>query len=450
MRSMKYHIHTIGCQMNVADSMRLASELEKLGATPTDEINQADVAVLNTCVVRQSAEDRASGWLHRVGHLKHTKNPGLMVGLMGCLVGVKGNPKLAGAFPQVDVFLPPSDPTPLLNHIAERDDLYGERVAVARRHAVQDGELTLPLAHRGRLVSAHVPVVYGCSHACTFCIIPFRRGVERSRPVGEITAETRSLVAQGVREITLLGQIVDRYGCDVADGPNLAQLLRVVHKTPGLERIRFLTSHPNYVTDELLRTVAALPRICEHIEVPVQSGNNTVLQNMRRDYTVEEYRSLIGRIREYMPAASIACDVIVGFPGETEAQYQDTYDLLADLKLDKVHIAKYSPRPATVSARRMTDDVPSEEKERRRATLDDLQADIVAGINSCLLGERVQVLVEDLHRGKWRGRTRTNKLVFFEDNLERTGELVDVEITWAGPWSLRGRLPDSRVAAMVA
>ncbi len=437
---MKYHIHTIGCQMNVADSLRLASELEKLGGAPTDEISEADIAVLNTCVVRKSAEDRASGWLHRVGHLKRSKKPGLILGLMGCLVGVKGNPKLARAFPQVDVFLPPSDPTALLNRIFDHTQRHDDCVSLARRRATQDGELILPLKQRGRLVSAHVPVVYGCSHACTFCIIPFRRGVERSRSVGDIAAETRSLAAQGVKEITLLGQIVDRYGCDIEGGPNLAQLLRVVHATPGLERIRFLTSHPNYVSDELLRTVAALPTICEHIEVPVQSGNDTVLQNMRRNYTVEQYRRLIGNIRNYMPSGSIACDVIVGFPGESEAQYQDTYDLLAELKLDKVHIAKYSPRPGTLSGRRMADDVPLEEKERRHASLDDLQAEIVADINNRLLGERVQVLVEDFHRGKWRGRTRTNKLVFFEDERDRAGELVDVEITWTGPWSLQGRL----------
>ena len=195
------------------------------------------------------------------------------------------------------------------------------------------------------------------------------------------------LAAQGVKEVTLLGQIVDRYGWDVEGNLDLAHLLRVVHETPGLDRIRFLTSHPNYMSDELLHTVSALPAICEHIEGPVQSGNNNVLQNMRRDYTVDQYRSLIGRIREYMPSGSISCDIIVGFPGESEAQFQDTYDLLAELKLDKVHIAKYSPRPGTLSARCMVDDVPEEEKERRRSMLDDLQAEIVSEINNCLLGE---------------------------------------------------------------
>lgn len=437
---MKYHIHTIGCQMNVADSVRLASELELMGGVETDQLTDADIAVLNTCVVRQSVEDRATNWLHRVSHLKQSSNRGIMIGLMGCMVGVKGNPKLVRAFPQVDAFLSPSDPKPLLNLIADRHGMYDERASVERRHAIQDGELILPVAQRGGLVSAHVPVVYGCSHACTFCIIPFRRGVERSRPVSEIVTEIRSLVVQGVQEITLLGQIVDRYGSDIEGCPDLAQLLRVVHEIPGLKRIRFLTSHPNYLSDELLRTVAELPLICEHIEVPVQSGNNRVLQNMRRGYTVEQYRSLINRIREYMPSGSIACDVIVGFPGETEAQYQDTCDLLGEMKFDKVHIAKYSPRPGTVSARRMLDDVPADEKERRRATLDELQAEILADKNNSLLGERVEVLVDGFHRGKWRGRTRTNKLVFFEGEREFTGELVDVDITRSGPWSLQGCL----------
>ena len=199
---MKYYIHTMGCQMNVADSLRLASELEKMGGAPTDEITEADVAVLNTCVVRQSAEDRANDWLHRVGHLKSHNKPELMVGVMGCLVGIKGNRKLERAFPQVDVFLPPSDPTALLNRITDRSEMQNERAVVARRHAAQDSELILPLSERRQMVSTHVPVVYGCSHACTFCIIPFRRGVERSRPIGQIGAEMRSLAVQGVKEIT--------------------------------------------------------------------------------------------------------------------------------------------------------------------------------------------------------------------------------------------------------
>jgi tRNA-2-methylthio-N6-dimethylallyladenosine synthase len=261
--------------------------------------------------------------------------------------------------------------------------------------------------------------------------------------VGEIAAEIRSLVAQGVREVTLLGQIVDRYGFDIPDGPRLPDLLRVIHEIDNLHRIRFLTSHPNYITDELLDTVAELPKVCEHIEVPHQAGDDEMLQQMKREYTMAAYYNLIQRIRERMPQGSIATDIIVGFPGETEAQFQHTLDTLAELKLDICHVAMYSPRPGTVSAKMMPDDVPPAEKKRRLQAVNELQEQIVADINARLLGHTVEILVEEKHRGRWKGRTRTNKLVFFEDASGRDwqGQLVDVEITWTGPWSMRGVLP---------
>jgi tRNA-2-methylthio-N6-dimethylallyladenosine synthase len=306
--------------------------------------------------------------------------------------------------------------------------------------------LVLPAAERGRLVAAHVPVVYGCSHACTFCIIPFRRGVERSRPVSEIVGEVSSLAAQGVREVTLLGQIVDRYGTDVADGPNLAQLLRVVHEVDGLERIRFLTSHPSYMTDDLLRTVAEMPKVCEHIEVPVQAGDDEVLGRMKRGYTRDDYRRLVERIRRQVPHASIATDIIVGFPGETTEQFQRTYDLLAELRLDVAHLARYSPRPGTVSERRMPDDVPEAEKMARFRALEELVAEVVACINARYQGQVVDVLVEAEHKSKWKGRTRTNKLVFFEDTrADWAGRLARVTVTHTSPWSLQGELQPASI-----
>jgi len=290
-------------------------------------------------------------------------------------------------------------------------------------------------------VAANVPIVYGCSHACTFCIIPYRRGVERSRPLEEVVAEVRGLVAQGVREVTLLGQIVDRYGKDFpGQRPDLADLLRAVHEIEGLWRIRFLTSHPNYMTDRILRAVAELPKVCEQIEVPVQAGDDEVLANMKRGYTREDYRRLVYHIREMIPNAAVHTDIIVGFPGETAEQFQRTYDLLAELKLDKAHLAMYSPRPGTVSARRMADDVPPEEKKRRWEALDRLQEQIVGEINRRFVGQTVEVLVEDLHKGKWRGRTRLNKLVFFADAGDWRGKLANVRITWAGPWSMIGEV----------
>jgi tRNA-2-methylthio-N6-dimethylallyladenosine synthase len=253
-----------------------------------------------------------------------------------------------------------------------------------------------------------------------------------------------------VQEITLLGQIVDRYGLDLdpipgSDKPSLAALLRRLHEIDGFQRIRFLTSHPNWMTDELLDAVAELPKVCEHIEVPVQAGDDEILALMRRGYTADDYRRLIARIRERIPGVSIATDVIVGFPGETETQFQRSYDLLAELRLDKAHVARYSPRPQTVATRRFPDDVPPEEKERRRKALDDLQAQVVGEINTRLLDQTVEVLVEGKKKERWWGRTRTDKLVFFEDAGDWRGQLVNVRITWAGPWSLIGEIAQSEV-----
>jgi tRNA-2-methylthio-N6-dimethylallyladenosine synthase len=451
---MQYHIWTLGCQMNVADSQRLASELERLGHHAADQPDDADIYVINTCVVRQSAEDKAYGRLRELAQIKQ-QQPDKIIGLMGCLVGVRDPLRLRQQLPQVDVFLPPSDPQPMLDFLGdldtERDALIQDAADRATREQLQDmadeGVIILPAHEQGSLISAHVPVVYGCSHACAFCIIPYRRGVEKSRPVGEIVGHVRSLARQGVKEVTLLGQIVDRYGKDVPDGPNLAQLLRIVHEIAeqeGVERIRFLTSHPNWMTTELLDTVAELPRVMSQIEVPVQAGNDEVLQRMRRGYTVAQYRDLVETIRARIPNVAIHCDIIVGFPGETAEQFDDTYNLLADLKLDKVHLARYSPRPHTVSQRSMPDDVSPAEKKRRHAALEQLQAQVVAEINSKFLGQTVEVLVEDQVKGKWRGRTPQNKLVFFEDAAQNWfGKLAQIEITWTGPWSMQGRVPGS-------
>lgn len=448
---MQYHIWTFGCQMNMADSQRLASELERLGHQAAEQPDEADILVVNTCVVRQSAEDKAFNRLHELKRLKE-RDPSKVIGVMGCLVGVKDPVHLRRRVPYVDVFMPPSEPTPMVAFLAERDDeadaLTLENAARATRDGIQDGEIILPEGEQGQLISAHVPVVHGCSHACTFCIIPFRRGVERSRSVGEIVGHVRSLARQGVKEVTLLGQIVDRYGKDIPDGPDLADLLRVMHdvaEETGILRIRFLTSHPNWMNDKLLRTVAALPRVMPHIEVPIQAGDDEVLSRMRRGYTADQYRRLVGRIRDIIPEVAIHTDIIVGFPGETDEQFMKTYHVLEELKLDKAHLARYSPRPHTVSARRLPDDVPEGEKKRRHQLLEGLQAQVVAAINQRYLGQTVPVLVEDQHKGKWRGRTPQNKLVFFEDAQDWRGQEVAVEITWTGPWSMQGRLPQTRV-----
>lgn len=443
---MKYYLESMGCQMNTADSQHLASELEKLGHRAASSPQEADIMVVNTCVVRQSAEDKAFSRLGEFNVIKQ-ENPGRIIAVMGCLVGVQDALRLRKRVPYVDVFMSPSDPQPMVDFLhsrmSEAEVLQLEQQERNQRDALQDGDILLPAHEQGSLISAHVPIVYGCSHACSFCIIPRRRGVERSRSVGEIVNHVRSLAEQGVREITLLGQIVDRYGKDIPDGPDLADLLRMVHRVTedtGLERIRFLTSHPNWMTDKILDTVAELPHLMPVIEVPVQAGDDIVLQNMKRGYTVDQYRKLVANIRSRIPDVAIHTDVIVGFPGETEEQYQHTYDLLAELKLDKVHLARYSPRPHTLSTRTMPDDVSEEEKKRRHEAIDEMQAGILAEINGRTLGKVVPVLVEENIKGRWRGRTPQNKLVFFEDTADWKGKIADVEITWTGPWSMQGRL----------
>ena len=435
----KYHIWTIGCQMNVADSTHVGAELEKLGYEPTNDIEDADVVILNTCVVRQSAENKALG---KLGALKPWRKaqPERTLALMGCMVGVRPSAKLLEAYPWVDVFMAPSEAMPLVDFLRGRmldDELAAlEQQQLARRYEMQDGSYpTASIRHLSLLgeapVAANVPIVYGCSHACTFCIIPFRRGIERSRPLAEVVAEVRGLVSQGVKEVTLLGQIA---GGD----PNLATLLKAVHEIEGLLRIRFLTSHPNYLTDDLIETVAALPKVMPHIEVPIQAGDDEVLERMKRGYTAEDYRRLVARIRRIIPDAAIHTDIIVGFPGETDDQFESTFEILEELRLEKTHMARYSPRPGTVSARKLIDDVPDEEKHRRLAVLETQHERISGDVNQRWLGGTVEVLVEERHKGKWRGRTPQNRLVFFDDNRDLRGQLVQVEVTSASPWAMQG------------
>ncbi len=426
--------------MNVADSRRVAAALEGLNYKPTQRAEDADVIVLNTCVVRQSAEDSAVG---RISSLKNIKRirPNTVINVMGCLVGIKGTNDLEEQFPHVDVFSPPSDPGPLMAFLTQEEDKVWQQEATSRRFAFMDGELTLPEADRSQLVSAFVPVVLGCSHACTYCIIPYRRGIERSRLVEDVLNEVRSLVSQGVKEITLLGQIVDRYGLDLPEKSSLPELLRSAHDIDGLERIRFLTSHPNWFSKDLMDVVASLPKAMPHIEVPHQAGDDQVLKNMKREYTIAQYRQLVGEIRERIPGVSIATDVIVGFPGETREQFQGSYDVLKELKLDVVHLARYSVRPGTVAARKIKDDVSEDEKWSRFRLLEELQEGIAAEINQKYLGEKVEVLFEGKNKSRWRGRTPTNKLVFVESDQNLLGKVQYVKITWTGPWSMQGSLP---------
>lgn len=417
----RYYLWNIGCQMNRADADRLAEALEARGYRATRDPAEADLMLLNTCVVRQSAEERVIGRLQSLRPLK-AQNGAKALLVMGCFVDDPA--MLAQRFDFVDGFFAPSDVAGVLSFVAQRD---AEAGAPSPRPA------------SAAQVSAFVPISYGCDHHCTYCVVTLRRGAQRSRPVAEIAEEVAWLVARGAREITLLGQNVDAYGSDLPGRPDLAEVLHAIHGIEGLWRIRFLTSHPHDMTQRIIDTVAALPKVCPCWELAVQSGDDDVLRRMGRGYTVAAFLDLVRRIRIAAPDSALNTDIIVGFPGETEAQFENTMRLIREVRFDMVHVAAYSPRPGTAAAR-WPDDVPPDEKERRRALVEEAQTEISAEINARLLGQEVEILVDGRQRGRWRGRTRGNKLVFFESQDSWLGPLARVRVTWAGPWSMIGEL----------
>jgi tRNA-2-methylthio-N6-dimethylallyladenosine synthase len=412
----KYYIWTIGCQMNTAESERLAARFEELGYEAADNPGEADLVVLNSCVVRRSAENRVINKLHALRPLKKAR-PGMLLALTGCLVD-SSTTALHYSYPHVDYFFRAGDSPPWLETPAAP---------------------SLPVRPSP---GSYVTISQGCDNFCSYCIVPFRRGRERSRPPDEINCEVRELVRRGAREIVLLGQNVDSYGRDLPGRPDLADLLTGLNDIEGLARLRFLTNHPGYMSDKLIGAVASLEKVCEQLNLPVQAGSDEVLRAMKRGYTVDDYRRLVGRIREKAPGAAISTDVIVGFPSETEEQFQRTLDLLSELKFDTVHVAVYSPRPGTAAARDLPDDVPPAAKKARLAEVERLQEVIQTGINAGWLGRTLEVLVEGKKRGKWYGRTRTGKLVFFNAGSDCLGRLVNIKIARTSPWSLQGKIEE--------
>ena len=429
-----YFIWTIGCQMNVADSNYVAAALKARGYEESGEIEEADVVVLNSCTVRQQAEDRIVGKLGELARIKKEK-PGTFVALTGCMV-TEDQTTLKRRFPMVDMFFKPSAVSDFLVGLPDNasPDLGEYGVALAL-------EGMLPTAQVGG-VASYIPIIYGCNKTCTYCIVPFRRGKERSRTIEDIAKEVEYLTTQGVREVTLLGQNVDTFGHDLEQPTDLAALLERLDSIEDLWRIRFLTSHPKDMAQNLIEAVARLPKAMEHINIPVQAGDDEVIKRMKRRYTLRYYRDLIRRTRETIPGVSLATDIIVGFPGESHEQFMNTLALLEEVKFDKVHVAAYSPRPGTVAAA-WPDDVPHWEKMVRLHAVEKLQERIGEELNGRHVGEELEILVEGSERGKWMGRSRTNKIVFFDvedEAIDRTGQLVIVEVTEASPWSMQGRL----------
>ncbi|MFH1032257.1 MAG: MiaB/RimO family radical SAM methylthiotransferase [Chloroflexota bacterium] len=423
-----YHIWTIGCQMNKAESERLASLFEQRGYLPTTTPQKADIILLNSCVVRQSAENRV---INRIAILKTLKKqrPELILVVTGCLVD-SDTEHLKKKFPYVDHFFKAGGFPPWLAQI--------ERPALPHHPSP----------------AVYVPIMQGCNNFCSYCIVPYRRGREISRPLDEISTEVTELVKSGAREVTLLGQNVDSYGHNLPDlfraksrnQPDLADLLKELNSIDGLSRIRFLTNHPKDMSKKLINAVATLDNVCEQLSLPVQSGNNEILKLMKRGYTIEHYRRLINEIRDKISGVAISTDIIVGFPGETNEQFEDTVNLLSDLKFDMVHVAAYSPRPGTTAARELEDNVSAAEKKRRLDTIERLQESIVSEINAKLLNKTVEVLVEGRKEGKWFGRTRTDKLVFFPCDNICPAQLVNIKIEKTSPWALQGKVKSDKTS----
>ncbi len=431
----RYHIITYGCQMNVRDSETLAGLLEAMGYRPADRPEDADVVLVNTCTVRESADERAYGRLGELRRLKQ-RNPGLVVGVAGCLVQ-KDREELLRRVPHADLVFGVHNLHRLPDLLRQVQQGCQRVYEVWDRRPKDEPLPLLPAVRRGR-VRAYVNVIHGCNKFCTFCIVPFVRGRERSVPPEQVVAEVRALAAQGYSEVTLLGQNVDSYGHDLRPRTDLADLLRLVHEVEGIERIRFTTSHPRDMTEKLVRTVAELPKVCEHIHLPVQSGDDEILRRMHRAYTVADYLRTVDLIRRLLPEASLTTDLIVGFPGETEEQFENTLRLVEEVGFDACNTAAYSPREGTKAAT-FPDQVDEETKQRRLWALNQLAERVAYARNRPLVGTVQEVLVEEQGRGGGLvGRTRTNKVVTFDGPPDLVGRCVPVRIREAGSWVLRG------------
>jgi len=407
--------------MNKADSESIAAFLEQCGYRLTSRIDNADIVVLNSCVVRQSAESKVANKIDALRRLDADK----VLAVTGCIV----ESDLAGLesrFPRVDVFFRPQDVGRMSEYLQERGFISSN--ASVRNIAVRPN------------ISSLVNIMHGCNNFCSYCIVPYRRGREVSRPLADIVNEVESVVERGAREVVLLGQNVDSYGRGLAGSPTLADLLEELNRIDGLARIRFLTSHPKDMGEQLIAAIARLDKVCEHLSLPFQSGDDDILKTMHRGYTNAQYRRLVERIRKAVPDVALSTDVIVGFPGESDEQFNETRKMIEDVRFDTVHIACYSPRAGTIASRELKDDVPAFVKVRRRKELEALQERIAGEINSKLEEDVVEVLVEGRKKGKWWGRTRTEKLVFFTDTVDRLGQLVNVYIESTSPWSLQGTI----------
>ncbi|MCC6673501.1 MAG: tRNA (N6-isopentenyl adenosine(37)-C2)-methylthiotransferase MiaB [Planctomycetes bacterium] len=452
----RFYLHSYGCQMNKLDSELVASRLLHAGLEPAATEHEADVVLLNTCSVRQHAEDRV--W-SRLGRLRIRKRaePGLVVGLLGCMAE-EHQRHVQARMPHVDLIVGPSafgDIDAKVQAALERNAARAAEAVLAQRDAPGAGILAVGQGVSGDTIvrnvrtrphrsQAYVSVMRGCNMPCSYCIVPLTRGDEVSRPIADIRAEVERLVGDGVTEVTLLGQTVNAYGRDLGPGVTLAVLLRTLHEIPELRRIAFITSHPNFLSRELIDAIAELPRVARYLHLPAQSGSNAMLKSMRRGYTRERYLARVAELRARAPDVELHSDFIVGYPGESDADFAATATLMEEVRFAQSYVFQYSPRPGTHAAAELADDVPRAEKERRNQVLLAIQERICREHHAALLGTVVEVLVEGPSpriAGRMTGRSVHHRIVHFPaDDAALVGTYMPVRITSAGAHCLVGEL----------
>lgn len=432
-----YYIFNYGCQMNASDTEHYAGQLEELGYMPAEDFHAADVIIVNTCCVRESAEKKIAG---KIGELKNvkTKNPEVVICVAGCMAQKDGE-KLLKKHPQVDLLLGTAYVNDFKNILT--DYLADRKGALYTDLTIHQSEFEGKMVRQSPF-SAWIPIMYGCNNFCTYCIVPYVRGRERSRAIENIVAEIEQAVKEGYKEFTLLGQNVNSYGKDFGEKDAFAKLLRRVNEIEGVERVRYMTSHPRDMNEEVIKAVAECEHVCENFHVPFQAGSDEILRKMNRGYTREKYLELIKMIRSYVPDAAITTDIIVGFPGETEQDFENTLALVQEVGFDAAFTFIYSKRSGTPAAK-MEGQVPLDVKKDRLNRLMEVQNLSSLHRNEEMLGKVVEVLAEGPSRNPavWTGRTRTNKIVLWpvEGKVYQPGDKVMVNVDTAQTWLVKGK-----------
>lgn len=438
----QYHIITFGCQMNDHDSERMSGIMEQMGYVHTDRADEADVLLINTCAVRETAENKVYGLLGRLRKYKE-KNPGMIIGVGGCLAQLEETSRrIRSRFPHISLVFGTGSLHQLPELISQAAENCNTIIDISQPEDIHEG---IPVKREDG-IKAWVPIIYGCNNFCTYCIVPYVRGRERSRKPGDIIREIEELALKGYREITLLGQNVNSYGKDLGSGYGFGDLLKDVNKIEGISRIRFMTSHPRDFNDDLLAAVTEADKVCEHFHIPIQAGSNKILKAMNRGYDREYYLNLVGKIRRQIPGAAITTDIMVGFPGETEEDFQNTMDVVEKVRYDAAFTFVYNIRKGT-PAERMPGQVSEAVKAERIKTLLQRQNEIVLEKNAEEVGRIHEVLIEGSSRtdpGTVSGRTRTNKLVFLPGSEEDAGKTAAVKILGGTLTFLRGEKTGSR------